>query len=223
MGCGSGALSIRAALTWQESAVTGIDYWGAVYYYSQSLCEKNAASEGVGSRCMFRRGDACKLDFPDESFDAVVSNYVYHNITGADKQGLLLETLRVLKKSGVFAINDEMKPRMYGDMEVFAQRLRDMVKGFLLAAVLLIAVEVEWQSRHSLRQNTDAGIHRRHLHRGAFIHSLSSCASPEEKAVSAACSTVLGLISGTEKPGKETHLESPSFLKLDIRKAPTFR
>ena len=75
---------------------------------------------------MFRRGDACKLDFPDESFDAVVSNYVYHNITGADKQGLLLETLRVLKKSGVFAINDEMKPRMYGDMEVFAQRLRDM-------------------------------------------------------------------------------------------------
>ena len=126
VGCGSGALSIRAALTWQESAVTGIDYWGTVYHYSQSLCEKNAASEGVGSRCMFRRGDACKLDFPDGSFDAVVSNYVYHNITGVDKQGLLLETLRVLKKGGVFAINDEMKPRMYGDMEVFAQRLRDM-------------------------------------------------------------------------------------------------
>ena len=37
-----------------------------------------------------------KLDFPDESFDAVTSNYVYHNITGADKQALLLETLRVL-------------------------------------------------------------------------------------------------------------------------------
>lgn len=126
VGCGSGALSIRAALTWQESVVTGIDYWGAVYHYSQSLCEKNAASEGVGFRCMFRRGDACKLDFPDGSFDAVVSNYVYHNITGTDKQGLLLETLRVLKKGGVFAINDEMKPRMYGDMEVFAQRLRDM-------------------------------------------------------------------------------------------------
>ena len=26
-------------------------------------------------------GDANRLDFPDESFDAVVSNYVYHNIT----------------------------------------------------------------------------------------------------------------------------------------------
>ena len=56
----------------------------------------------------------------------MVSNYVYHNITGADKQKLLLETLRILKKGGVFAHNDEMKPGMYGDMEAFAQKLRDM-------------------------------------------------------------------------------------------------
>ena len=32
----------------------------------------------------------------------------------------------MLKKGGVFALNDEMKPRMYGDMEAFAQKLRDM-------------------------------------------------------------------------------------------------
>ena len=49
-----------------------------------------------------------------------------HNITGADRQALLLETLRVLKKGGVFALNDEMKPRLYGDMVAFAQKLRDM-------------------------------------------------------------------------------------------------
>ena len=83
--------------------------------------EKNAASEGVAARCRFQQGDANKLDFPDESFDAVVSNYVYHNIMGSDKRALLLETLRVLKKGGVFAINDNMKPRAYGDMEAFAQ------------------------------------------------------------------------------------------------------
>jgi ubiquinone/menaquinone biosynthesis C-methylase UbiE len=126
VGCGSGALSIRAALTWQETKVVGIDYWAAVYNYSQTLCEKNAASEGAGNRCTFYHGDANKLDFPDGSFDAVVSNYVYHNITGADKRELLLETLRVLKKGGVFALNDEMKPGMYGDMEAFAKKLRDM-------------------------------------------------------------------------------------------------
>ena len=82
--------------------------------------------DNTGKQCGFVHGDANKLDFPDGSFDAVVSNYVYHNITGADKQQLLLETLRVLKKGGVFALNDEMKPGMYGDMEAFAQKLRDM-------------------------------------------------------------------------------------------------
>ena len=87
---------------------------------------KNAESEGVAARCRFQHGDANRLDFPDESFDAVVSNYVYHNITGADKRALLRETLRALKKGGVFALNDEMKPHMYGDMEAFAQELRDM-------------------------------------------------------------------------------------------------
>lgn len=114
VGCGSGALSIRAALTWPDAQITGMDYWGAAYGYGQAMCEKNAESEGVGFRCAFRRGDANKLDFPDERFDAVVSNYVYHNIMGADKQALLLETLRVLKKGGVFALNDDMKPKMYG-------------------------------------------------------------------------------------------------------------
>ena len=75
VGCGSGALSVRAALTWPEAKVTGLDYWGAMYNYSQVLCEKNAASEGVGTQCSFIHGDANRLDFPDESFDAVISNY----------------------------------------------------------------------------------------------------------------------------------------------------
>ena len=87
---------------------------------------KNAAREGVASRCVFQHGDAKQLDFPDESFDVVISNYVYHNVMGADMQKLLLESLRVLKKGGVFALNDDMKPKMYGDMEGFAQKLRDM-------------------------------------------------------------------------------------------------
>ena len=88
VGCGSGALIIRAALTWSKAKVIGIDYSGAVYTYSKALCEKNAVSEGVASRCVFQHGDAKQLDFPDESFDVVISNYVYHNVMGADMQKL---------------------------------------------------------------------------------------------------------------------------------------
>ena len=88
VGCGSGALIIRAALAWSKAKVIGIDYWGAVYTYSKALCEKNAVSEGVASRCVFQHGDAKQLDFPDESFDVVISNYVYHNVMGADMQKL---------------------------------------------------------------------------------------------------------------------------------------
>ena len=93
--------------------------------FSLPLCEKNAAAEGV-KNASFRRGNAVKLDFPDESFDAVISNYVYHNIAGKDKQALLLETLRVLKKGGTYAIHDLMSPGRYGDMQAFVQKLRDM-------------------------------------------------------------------------------------------------
>ena len=126
IGCGSGALTIACAKRNPQGKMVGIDRWGKEYAsFSLPLCEKNAAAEGV-KNASFRRGNALKLDFPDESFDAVTSNYVYHNITGADKQALLMETLRVLKKGGVFALNDDMKPKLYGDMDVFAQKLREM-------------------------------------------------------------------------------------------------
>ena len=126
IGCGSGALTIRCAKAYPQAALTGVDYWGTEWSYAKEQCERNAVAEGVSGRITFQKGDAAHLDFPDGSFDAVVSNYVYHNVMGADKQALLLETLRVLKKGGVFALNDDMKPRMYGDMEEFARELRDM-------------------------------------------------------------------------------------------------
>lgn len=127
VGCGAGPLGIRAALTWPAIRVVGIDYYGSQFDYSPEVCAKNAELEGVGERCSFQKGDATHLEFEDESMDAVVSAYVYHNVMGSnDKQALLLETLRVLKKGGSFAIIDSMKPEMYGDMEAFAEKLRGM-------------------------------------------------------------------------------------------------
>ena len=85
----------------------------------------NAKAEGVGN-VSFRQGDATHLDFPDETFDAVASNYVYHNIPSKDRQAILLETLRTLKKGGTFAIHDIFSEAKYGDMQAFIKKLKEM-------------------------------------------------------------------------------------------------
>ena len=82
--------------------------------------------DGVSERTGFARGNAQKLDFPEGTFDAVVSNYVYHNKPSRDRQALLLETLRVLKKGGTFAIHDIFSKEKYGDMRAFVNKLKDL-------------------------------------------------------------------------------------------------
>ena len=125
VGCGSGALAIACAKRNPQASFIGIDRWGKEYAsFSRALCESNAKAEGVGN-VSFEQGDATALGFPDESFDVVVSNYVYHNIPG-DRQALLLESLRVLKKGGTFAIHDIFSKSKYGDMQSFVEKLKGM-------------------------------------------------------------------------------------------------
>lgn len=126
VGCGSGALAIAVAKRNPSASVVGIDRWGKEYAsFSRRLCEKNAQAVGVDN-VSFQEGNAVHLDYPDETFDLVTSNYVYHNIAGVNKQDLLLETLRVLKKGGTFAIHDLMSSARYGDMDAFRKRLLQM-------------------------------------------------------------------------------------------------
>ena len=84
VGCGSGALAITCAKRNPKTKMVGIDRWGMEYAsYSLALCEQNAKAEGV-SNTSFAQGNAVKLDYADETFDAVTSNYVYHNIPSRD-------------------------------------------------------------------------------------------------------------------------------------------
>ncbi len=125
VGCGSGALTIAAAKRNPKATMVGCDIWSGAYkaVFTKKRCEDNAKAEGVAN-VRFEEGNAIHLPFEDESFDSVTSNYVYHNISGHDKQKLLLETLRVLKKGGTFAIHDLMSPARYGDMDAFVRELK---------------------------------------------------------------------------------------------------
>ncbi len=126
VGCGSGALTIACAKRNPKALLVGIDRWGKEYAsFSKKLCESNSAAEGV-KNTSFQQGDATRLPFEDGTFDAVTSNYVYHNIPSKNRQEILLETLRTLKKGGTFAIHDIMSKSRYGDMNSFAKKLKDM-------------------------------------------------------------------------------------------------
>ena len=129
IGCGSGALAVKLAKAHPHTLVTGLDTWGMGWEYSQKLCEDNARLEGVSARVAFRKGDAAKLPFVDGAFDAVASNFVFHEARSQpDKQALILEALRVLRPGGAFALQDTFfDRRVYGDAQAFVDALRPHV------------------------------------------------------------------------------------------------
>lgn len=81
---------------------------------------------------------------------------------------------------------------------IMQEPVQTVVNCFFLAAGFGIPIHIQRQACHRLGKNTDAGIDRRHLHRGAFIHLLAGCRATHEKAVVASGGSVLGLAPGTE-------------------------
>ena len=126
IGCGAAALTVRCAKAFPKAQITAMDYWGAEWNYAKEQCEKNARIEGVADRITFQKGDAAKLDFADETFDAAVSNFVFHEVHSAkDKRDVVREALRVVKKGGAFSFQDMFSQKaLYGDMDAFVKQLK---------------------------------------------------------------------------------------------------
>lgn len=119
IGTGNGPLAIRLARKYPEAQITGIDYWGEDWEYSQQVCEENAIIEGVSERTEFKRASASELPFEDEQFDAVLSHFVFHEVVdAADKSDVIKEALRVLKKGGAFSFQDMfLDEKLYGERD----------------------------------------------------------------------------------------------------------
>ena len=120
IGCGNGPLTIKLAHRYPAARVTGIDFWGKNWDYSQGVCEANARLEGVEANIRFQKASAADLPFPDETFDLAVSNLVFHEVNQVkDKRQLVREALRVVRKGGRFAFQDLfLLEAYYGKPEV---------------------------------------------------------------------------------------------------------
>ena len=118
IGCGSGALIIKAAKKMPNMTEVGIDYWGNDWSdYSKKLCESNAEVECVSDRITFLQGSAAKLPFGNDEFDVLISCLTFHEVKDTpDKELLLCEALRVLKHGGEFIFLD-----LFGSEKVFGK------------------------------------------------------------------------------------------------------
>ncbi len=126
IGCGNGGLSIKMAKQYSQAEVMGIDFWGKRWEYSKNMCERNAEIEGVRDRVRFQKASAISLPFEDGYFDAVVSNFVFHEVSDVkDKRDLIREALRVVKKDGKFSFQDEfLIKQVYGDVDKLIEDIK---------------------------------------------------------------------------------------------------
>ena len=80
-----------------------------------------------------------------------------------------------------------------------------MVDGLLLAAILGVAVEVEGQASHGLRQDADTGIDRRHLHGAPLGDGLAGSGAAEIEGVAAPSGAVLRSVPRPEQTAEKAH------------------
>lgn len=125
IGTGNGILAIKACMRNQAAQVTGVDYWGKDWEYSKSVCEQNARLARVTGSIHFQKSDAAALNFPDASFNSVVSNLTFHEVKLVRrKSDVLREALRVLKPGGDFAFIDYFyDDGYYGEVADFERLL----------------------------------------------------------------------------------------------------
>ncbi|MBT2201922.1 methyltransferase domain-containing protein [Bacillus thuringiensis] len=128
IGTGSGSLIIKLAMTFPKSFLTGIDYWGKNWEYSQDQCQQNAKIEGVSDRVNFLKASAAALPLQDDAFDIVVSCLTFHEVKDTNnKIELIKEAIRALKPGGEFIFLDLfMDEKIFGDTEEFLNNLEKL-------------------------------------------------------------------------------------------------
>lgn len=103
VGCGSGLLTIE--LCQKEAFVTAIDVSEESIRATKEVCKKNII-QNMGIKKM----NAESLQFKDNTFDRV---YISRMLMHTNKDHVLQESIRVLKKGGILVVSEPLKYWMF--------------------------------------------------------------------------------------------------------------
>jgi SAM-dependent methyltransferase len=95
MGCGTGEQTLGYKREFPDAEVTGIDCARPFVRFAHGL------AESAGLALDFAEMDAGATDFPDQSFDLIVSIIMFHETTRAQVRDILAECWRLLRPGGL--------------------------------------------------------------------------------------------------------------------------
>lgn len=104
--CGTG--DIAFALAQRGAEVTGLDFSEKMLEVAQTRLKKSKFFRFEGQNLKFLQGDAARLPFPDNSFDAVTMGYGLRNLPSWEAG--LREMIRVTRPGGRIVVLDFGKP-----------------------------------------------------------------------------------------------------------------
>lgn len=104
LGTGTALIPIELCRRHADCQIVAIDLATSML----ELARRNIADAGLTSRIRVAQIDAKQLPFPDQTFDAVISNSIIHHLPQADS--CLAETVRVTKRGGRLFLRDLLRP-----------------------------------------------------------------------------------------------------------------
>ncbi len=102
VGSGTGSLTRSLALAFPKAQIVGLDLSPHYLSYARKRLD-------TFRRVHFVQGQAEDLDFKDESFDAVISCYLFHELPESIRHQVIKEKIRVSKTAGFLGIIDSLQ------------------------------------------------------------------------------------------------------------------
>jgi len=100
LGCGTATLTLLIKQLHPEAEVVGLDGYDKVL----GIAHRKVSMSGLDIK--LKKGLAYRIDFPDNSFDRVLSSLLFHHLTSNNKHRALAEIHRILKLGGELHVAD---------------------------------------------------------------------------------------------------------------------